>query len=279
MEFAFLNAILKSPYFPPYDPYFAGGYINYYYYGIYLVGILTKLTGTLPEVAFNLAIPTLFALTVVNAFSVAFNIASFSGKTAGRLDKRAHGRDFPAPRSCRVCWPRCSLPRWATSTAGCRLSRGSGRRTGGEFHSGIIGVDGLAKIVQGTLALFSGGKSLPAFDYWRSSRVIPFTINEFPLWSFLFADLHPHMIGIPFTLLAIGLAAHQLLRPRVEHVAAAATGHELDGTGELTMPLAPDPLHTRTMAVYAHGASVETGGDSLSTRIASWFALALTLGR
>ncbi|NIN66335.1 MAG: hypothetical protein GTO63_16920, partial [Anaerolineae bacterium] len=27
MEFAFLNAITKSAYFPPYDPYYAGGYI------------------------------------------------------------------------------------------------------------------------------------------------------------------------------------------------------------------------------------------------------------
>src|SRR6185436_2348613 len=75
MEFAFLNAILKSPYFPPYDPYFAGGYINYYYYGLYLVGVLIKLTGVASEVAFNLAIPTLFAFTIVNAFSIAFNLS------------------------------------------------------------------------------------------------------------------------------------------------------------------------------------------------------------
>ncbi|MCB0082159.1 MAG: hypothetical protein KDE47_14560, partial [Caldilineaceae bacterium] len=73
MEFAMLNGILRSPSFPPVDPHFAGGIINYYYFGIYLVGFLIKLTGIYAEVAFNLAIPTLFALTVVNAFAVAYS--------------------------------------------------------------------------------------------------------------------------------------------------------------------------------------------------------------
>ena len=76
MEFAFLNGILRSPTFPPVDPHFAGGYINYYYYGIYLVAYLVKLTGIYAEVAFNLAIPTLFALTVLNAFVVAYSAAA-----------------------------------------------------------------------------------------------------------------------------------------------------------------------------------------------------------
>jgi uncharacterized membrane protein len=40
------------------------------------------------------------------------------------------------------------------------------------------------------------------FNFWDPSRIINGTINEFPFWSFLYADLHPHLIDMPFTLLA-----------------------------------------------------------------------------
>ncbi len=64
----------------------------------------------------------------------------------------------------------------------------------------------------GALAQAIGGKGFPAFDYWAASRVIPFTINEFPLWTFTFADLHPHLIAMPFGLLVVGLALNWLVR-------------------------------------------------------------------
>jgi len=88
MEFAFLNGVLRSPTFPPVDPHFAGGFINYYYFGIYLVGYVIKLTGIYAEVAFNLAIPTLFALTVVNTYSVAYSAAGWHVARLWRRDER-----------------------------------------------------------------------------------------------------------------------------------------------------------------------------------------------
>ena len=74
LEIGFLNAIVTSAHMPPYDPYYAGGYINYYYYGLFLVGVLVKLTGIQPTIAFNLAVPTLATLTAASVFSLGYNL-------------------------------------------------------------------------------------------------------------------------------------------------------------------------------------------------------------
>ncbi|MGH2459650.1 MAG: DUF2298 domain-containing protein, partial [Chloroflexota bacterium] len=71
MDLAYFTAAARSPIYPPYDPWFAGGYLNYYYFGQVIVGTLTKLSGVLPTTSYNIVVPLLFALTVGGAFSVA----------------------------------------------------------------------------------------------------------------------------------------------------------------------------------------------------------------
>ncbi len=71
MEFAQINAIARSAYFPPYDPWYADGYVNYYYYGFYLVAFLFKATGIPAEIGFNLALPAMMGMLASGGFSVA----------------------------------------------------------------------------------------------------------------------------------------------------------------------------------------------------------------
>jgi len=49
-------------------------------------------------------------------------------------------------------------------------------------------------------------RALSAFDYWRPSRVVPNTITEFPFFSLLHGDLHPHVTGLVINVALIGVA-------------------------------------------------------------------------
>ena len=81
----------------------------------------------------------------------------------------------------------------------------------------ILGnLDGAMQLVQRAWEDVVRGNALPAFDYWRSSRMMPpdppgFEITEFPFFTFLFADLHAHLMALPLTLLVIALGTSSLL--------------------------------------------------------------------
>ncbi len=97
MDFSYFNAVIKSTTFPPYDPWFAGGYINYYYYGFVIVGMLVKLTGIMPSIAYNLILPTLFSLLAIGMFSIVWNISTQSRKKTFLVD--ADGVQIEKPAS------------------------------------------------------------------------------------------------------------------------------------------------------------------------------------
>jgi YYY domain-containing protein len=190
MEIAYINASLKSAHFPPHDPYFAHGYLNYYYYGQFLMTLLMRLTGIAPEVGFNLSVPLLFALTVGNAFTVAYNLTVRRGEGAARVAGLIAA----------------GLIAVIGNLAGAvQIIDQLARVSGSAFESAIPGLQHLVRAAVGLGQVIAAGARISGFDFWGPTRVIPETINEFPFFSFLFADLHPHMINIPFTILFIAL--------------------------------------------------------------------------
>ncbi len=66
MDIAFMNAVLKAEMFPPPDPFFAGGNLNFYYYFGYVVGAaITLMSFVKPEVGFNIAMASIGAFSTL----------------------------------------------------------------------------------------------------------------------------------------------------------------------------------------------------------------------
>ena len=188
MDFAYLNAVARSSIMPPYDPWFAGGYLNYYYFGQFLVADMIRITGIVPSIAYNLAIPLLFAFTFGAAFSIVYNLTSLT------LVSRSGAAIAARARSPMVAGIAAAV---LVAVAG--------------------NIDGLVQVVEGVRRAIVDRVPAGTFDFWRSSRMFErdspgFEITEFPFFSFLFSDLHAHMIAIPFAILALALAIAVFVR-------------------------------------------------------------------
>jgi YYY domain-containing protein len=210
MDFSYFNAVIKSTTFPPYDPWFAGGYINYYYYGFVLVSTPVKLLGIVPSIAYNFILPTLFALVATGAFSIGWNLVD-RGKME---DERGALSSFFSPRF--IAGLAAALLMVALGNLGtiqmlfqalARLSAPGGDISGVDF------VQRVGYAAQGLFKTIGQGVNLPIGRgewYWNPSRVIPpgpgNEITEFPLFTFLYSDLHAHMIVLVMTIFVIAWA-------------------------------------------------------------------------
>ncbi|MCQ1534302.1 hypothetical protein FTO70_01025 [Methanosarcina sp. KYL-1] len=155
MDFAFLNTVIRTSSFPPPDPWFAGGTLDFYYYLGYLsVGVPGKLSAVEPSILFNLAIALTFALSLNLLFGIGYNL------TRGNV-------------------------KFGVITAA--------------FGALLGNIQGLI----GFVSIYILKNPVSMGYYWSSSRVIPYTINEFPYFSFIHGDLHAHMLAIPFQLLVL----------------------------------------------------------------------------
>ena len=178
MEFAFLSAIASSTYFPPYDPFFAGGYINYYYYGQYICAMLIRLRASCRRSRSTSSFRLLFALTVSNAFSITYNLVAGMRRSVAHADQR----HAACAASC-ACTG--SLLGWALAGALFVAVIGNLATVGEVFkgpwnkgqitvQSSLPGVSAASRLVDGIRqGLQPGQRLFESFNYWNPSRVIP----------------------------------------------------------------------------------------------------------
>ncbi len=84
-DFAYLNAIIRSDYFPATDPWLSGHSIPLYHFGHLMVATLTKLTAIPSRITVNLALALIVALTFSGAFGLVYNLVARRCSLSGML--------------------------------------------------------------------------------------------------------------------------------------------------------------------------------------------------
>ena len=211
MELGFINAILRSSTLPPLDPWLSGFSISYYYFGYVLVAMLARLAGTSGNVAFNLGGSLVFGLSAIGSYGLLFNLLKHRAKQNSALAPRTTFSALLAPFFVLI-----------VSNLGGLLHL---LRLGGIFwrsdESGQMTSPIWEWLDMGRFSQPPPSDPFPHWWWWQSSRVIQDfdfngvnkgdIIDEFPFFSYLLADLHPHVLAMPFAFLAIALAFHLYL--------------------------------------------------------------------
>ena len=154
MELAYLNAVVRSTTLPPFDPWFAGGYLNYYYWGYSVLAGIIRITGILPTTAFNLAVPLFFALTITGAYSLVYNLVEgVCGRSTPTVSQETATTTGPGLR--RLPWW------WSGVTAGLMAA----------LFVGVIGnLDGIVQIVQGVWVQTVDSMPFSGFDFGAAAE-------------------------------------------------------------------------------------------------------------
>ncbi len=183
MDYGFTQSILNSQFFPAPDMWYAGLPINYYYFGHTVMAVLTRLSGLDLGYTFNLMLATTFAFTLTMSFSIGAQISRIGQKGLIR-------------------------PILAGLLTAFLLTSAGNMQTIYAFTKGYSG-DAVKPFWE---LLWSPaefpqkvGEGMERYWYANATRFIPFTIHEFPSYSFVVSDMHGHVLSLPFALLAIAL--------------------------------------------------------------------------
>jgi len=180
MDYGFMQSILKSSYFPPADMWYSPEPINYYYFGHLTGATLIKLSRIPASIGYNLILTTIFGLAMSQTFSLVMNLIN---RASDELKKTIS-----------------DLKQGVFGLIGAVLLN-----LAGNLHTIYFFTKGYPNDKPIEFWKIFSGFNPTAYWYPNATRFIPFTIHEFPSYSYVVADLHGHVFDIPFVLLTIAL--------------------------------------------------------------------------
>ena len=197
MDFAFLNASIGATFGQPEDPWLRGESISYYYFGYWMMGVVSELSGVASNFSYNLALALVPAMA---AAAVMCLVASMVRLDRGPL------------RVAMASGIGAGLLLIVVANLEGILEFMHANAIGSQGFYDWVGIDGIS----GPTETPTDSWTPDEFWWWfRATRVIntfvdgneiDYTIHEFPFFSFMLGDLHPHVSAIPFALLAAGFA-------------------------------------------------------------------------
>lgn len=174
-----LAANMRSTSMPPTDAWLSGEPVNYYYFGYTIWASFGKMIGGTPAEVFNLALVSVFAMTCVTVIGLTANI----------------------------------LAHWYSETVA---------RIGGLIAATFVLLMGnpwaFAQILDDAKTQWNMHFTNPVGFFngigWNATRIIQDNpdpnaanpISEFPAFSFILGDLHPHLLALPYTITALTFA-------------------------------------------------------------------------
>ena len=167
MDFAFLQSILRSSYFPPADAWLSGFSLPYYYGGQVTVAILTLASKVPSSISYNLAIASFFGLVATASYGIGYSLTG----------RKLYGF---------VALVFVSIVGYIS---------GVFELSAFVFHHHLLDYsDNGARTFWGWLVTFDVG-----------TGVIPHTEQLYPYAAFLQRHLHAYLMSIPFQLMFLTL--------------------------------------------------------------------------
>ena len=198
MDLAFLNAAMGAGNGGPLDPWMRGEQISYYYFGYWIFGNIGSLTFTRPEITYNLSLIFIPALMGTAVFGLASSLLPYSTRMRSLIGVGAIS----------------SVSTIFLSNLYGGLSFVAQNRMANSAFWDKICIEGLGSTTVGAV---DSWRPIEFWWWFKSSRIvnyfgescdkqgIDYTINEFPFFSYLLGDLHPHVMGGPFLIMFCAL--------------------------------------------------------------------------